>query len=111
MTLQVACPAKLNLFLAVGPRDDIGYHPIRSVFQAVGLCDEVTIDLTAPSTGVNFSEKRYREQNTVTKALRLMSEFTDLPKMGIEIVKNIPSQAGLGGGSANAAAVIRAVRS
>ena len=45
MVLQVASPAKLNLFLAVGPKDAAGYHPIRTIFQAIGLQDEVTIDV------------------------------------------------------------------
>jgi 4-diphosphocytidyl-2-C-methyl-D-erythritol kinase len=110
MILRVACPAKLNLFLAVGPADATGYHPIRSIFQAIGLYDEVLIDLEADETTVTFEGADIPEKNTVTKALRLMAEFTDLPKMGIQIVKRIPSEAGLGGGSSNAAAVIRAVR-
>ena len=110
MVLQVASPAKVNLFLAVGPRDAIGYHPIRTVFQAIGLFDEVAIALGVTETKVEFHGADIPANNTVTKALRLMSEFCDLPKMGIKIVKNIPSEAGLGGGSSNAAAVIRAVR-
>lgn len=110
MVLDVVCPAKLNLFLAVGPKDAIGYHPIRTVFQAVDLCDRVLIDLDVPETSVEFTGQAVPEPNTVTKALRLMAEFTDLPKMGIRIEKRIPSMAGLGGGSSNAAAVIRAVR-
>ena len=110
MVLQVASPAKLNLFLAVGPRDALGYHPIRTIFQAIGLFDEVTIDLGVAETFVQFHKAAIPEENTAAKALRLMSEFCELPKMGIRIQKNIPSEAGLGGGSSNAAAIIRTIR-
>ncbi len=109
MVLDVTCPAKLNLFLAVGPKDEVGYHPIRTVFQAIGLLDEVRIEI-GREPQVSFEGGGIPENNTVTKALRLLSEFADLPAMAIRIKKIIPLQAGLGGGSANAAAVIRAVR-
>lgn len=110
MILNVSCPAKINLFLAVGPKDAIGYHPLRTIFQAIDLQDTVQIDLAADSTSVEFVGQEVPERNTVSKAIRLMAEFTDLTKMGIHITKRIPQMAGLGGGSANAAAVIRAVR-
>lgn len=110
MILNVCCPAKINLFLAVGPKDEIGYHPLRTIFQTIDLRDDVVIDLDVTETFVEFTWQVVPENNTVTKAIRLMAEFTDLPKMGIKILKRIPTMAGLGGGSANAAAVIRAVR-
>lgn len=106
----MASPAKLNLFLAVGKKDASGYHPIRTIFQAIGLFDRVEIDLNVTATRVEFVGDSIAEQNTVSKALRLLSEFADLPQMGIRIEKVIPTQAGLGGGSSNAGAVIRAVR-
>jgi 4-diphosphocytidyl-2-C-methyl-D-erythritol kinase len=110
MVLQIASPAKLNLFLAVGPKDAVGYHPIRTIFQAIGICDEVEIEVGGGETTVEFTGAAIPENNTVAKALRLMSEFCDLPRMAIRIKKTIPSEAGLGGGSSNGAAVIRAVR-
>jgi 4-diphosphocytidyl-2-C-methyl-D-erythritol kinase len=110
MVIEVASPAKLNLFLAVRPRDSSGYHPIRTEFQAIGLMDEVRIDLDATSTSVEFLDAEIPPNNTVTKSLRLIAEFCDLPPLGIQIRKVIPSEAGLGGGSSNAAAIIRAVR-
>jgi 4-diphosphocytidyl-2-C-methyl-D-erythritol kinase len=110
MILNMASPAKINLFLAVGPADATGYHPIRTIFQALGLYDDVRIDTAASETTVVFEGQDVPEQNTVTKALRFMREFTELPKMAIHITKRIPTMAGLGGGSSNAAAVIRAVR-
>lgn len=50
-------------------------------------------------------------ENTVTKAWRLIREFGDLPKLRVELVKRIPSQSGLGGGSSDAAGFLRAVNS
>lgn len=110
MTLLVPCPAKLNLFLAVGPSDGRGYHPLRTIFQAIGLFDAMTVDLNATETSVEFLGAEIPANNTVTKALRLMAEYTNLPSMRISIEKRIPSEAGLGGGSTNGAGIIRAVR-
>jgi 4-diphosphocytidyl-2-C-methyl-D-erythritol kinase len=110
MKLSILCPAKLNLFLAVGPKDARGYHPLRTIFQAIGLYDRLKIDFKAAKTSVEFKYIEVPADNTVTKALRLIAEFTDLPSMAIEVEKFIPTMAGLGGGSSNAAGLIRAVR-
>jgi 4-diphosphocytidyl-2C-methyl-D-erythritol kinase len=48
MRLVVQCPAKINTFLAVGPKDSRGYHPLRTVFQAVGLFDTLTVEEGPP---------------------------------------------------------------
>ncbi len=50
------------------------------------------------------------ESNTVTKTLRLMGEVASLPPMGLKLTKRIPSQAGLGGGSSDAAGLLRGLR-
>ena len=44
MRIRTLCPAKVNLFLSVGPVDGRGYHPIRTVFQAVSLFDELVLE-------------------------------------------------------------------
>lgn len=110
MRFRVACPAKVNLFLAVGKKDARGYHPLRTIFQAIGTYDFIEIDTEARATTVEFWGAGIPENNTVTKALRLMAEYTDIPPMKIEVFKDIPSEAGLGGGSSDAAGIIRAVR-
>ena len=107
--MVVRCPAKVNLFLSVGQRDRTGYHPIRTVFQAVGLFDELTVNVSeSDSFGCDWPD--IPAQNTVTEALRLLQGEIALPPLGISLEKRIPHQAGLGGGSSDAAGLIRAVR-
>lgn len=106
--VRVRCPAKLNLFLAVGRRDERGYHPIRTVFQAIDLSDTLILE---PAAFASFecNSAAVPEDNTVTKALRLLSEFALLPPLRIRLSKRIPSESGLGGGSSDAAGLIRAI--
>jgi 4-diphosphocytidyl-2-C-methyl-D-erythritol kinase len=112
--IKVKAPAKINLFLKViGKRPD-GYHDIWSWFQAIDLFDHLTLikrresgfkievsgEFTAPAD----------ESNTVWKACNLFFERFDLPGgLEISLEKHIPTEAGLGGGSADAAATIYAV--
>ncbi|MCH7904462.1 MAG: 4-(cytidine 5'-diphospho)-2-C-methyl-D-erythritol kinase [Armatimonadetes bacterium] len=105
----VRCPAKVNLFLSVGQRDETGYHPIRTVFQAVGLFDELTVN-ESESDSFDCDWPDIPAENTVTAALRLLQREIAIPPLGISLVKRIPRQAGLGGGSSDAAGLIRAVR-
>jgi len=105
----VRCPAKINTFLAVGPKDRIGYHPLRTIFQAVSLSDELAIELAA-KTEITCSWPELPENNTLTKALRLMGELIDIPPLRIHLEKQIPAQSGMGGGSSDAAGLIRGVQ-
>ncbi|MBI5706859.1 MAG: 4-(cytidine 5'-diphospho)-2-C-methyl-D-erythritol kinase [Armatimonadetes bacterium] len=107
--LTVRCPAKVNLFLSVGPPDAIGYHPIRTVFQAVSLSDTLVISVADGPTRIECDWPGLPAENTLTKALRLAAEFTDLPSLSIRLDKSIPAQSGLGGGSSDAAGLIRAL--
>jgi 4-diphosphocytidyl-2-C-methyl-D-erythritol kinase len=107
--MVVECPAKVNTFLAVGLREPNGYHPVRTVMQAVGLFDSMTIEVS-DRDGLECSWEGLPAENTVTKALRLLRELADVPPLWITLQKRIPAQAGLGGGSSDAAGLIRAVR-
>ncbi len=109
MLITVPCPAKINLFLSVGPRDRRGYHPIRTVFQAIALHDTLEIE-SADGTELIIEGAELPEQNTVTKALRLVSELIELPPLKITLKKQIPAESGLGGGSSDAAGIIRAAQ-
>lgn len=109
MKVVVRCPAKVNLFLAVGPKDRRGYHPLRTVFQAIGLFDTVTLDTDSAETVITSDWEGMPVENTVSKALRLLSELLTLPPLAIHIAKEIPAQSGLGGGSSDAAGLIRGV--
>jgi 4-diphosphocytidyl-2-C-methyl-D-erythritol kinase len=106
--VRVACPAKINTFLSVGPPDTTGYHPIRTIFQAVGLFDYLTI--VPAQDGVAEVTSDWADlprENTLTKVLRFCGELIDIPPLKIHLEKNIPSQAGLGGGSSDAAGLLR----
>lgn len=104
--------AKINLTLeVVGKRDD-GYHLIRSVMQSISLADEVRVTKTDDnSITVECSDGKIPcdERNTAYKACVKFFDFTGVLNTGIKIyiTKYIPSEAGLGGGSSDAAAVIR----
>lgn len=109
MSILIQCPAKLNLFLSVGPKDHRGYHPIRTIFQAISLYDDLHIE---PAKELKFEcdDPSVPEDNTVIRAARLMMEVADFPPVHVKLVKRIPSEAGLGGGSSDAAGIIRAAK-
>ena len=110
MKVLAKCPAKVNLFLAVGSRDLIGYHPLRTVFLAVDICDEVTIeDSPTGADEIVCDWEGLPPDNTLTKSLRLLREMIPGPPLKVELKKNIPDKSGLGGGSSDAAGLLRAV--
>lgn len=110
MPLRVRCPAKINLFLSVGPKDFRNYHPIRTIFQAIDLSDTLIIRQEGDKHRVVCDDPTVPRDNTVTKALRLLSEVLPLPPLNVSIEKRIPSESGLGGGSSDAAGLIRAAQ-
>ncbi len=108
----VLAPAKVNLGLEVlGKRPD-GYHEIVTVLQAVRLADTVTLTLS-PEPGVVLGVRPSgldlgpSEQNLAVRAAGLIPPLRgQLPGVRIELAKRIPVGAGMGGGSADAAAVL-----
>lgn len=104
-------PAKINLFLRIlGKRPD-GYHELASLFQAISLFDEISItQSTQDHLSCSLSHLAMDERNLVCKALRLFREQTGLnTPVNIHLNKNIPMEAGLGGGSSNAATTLWAL--
>jgi len=104
--------AKLNLSLDVLGVLENGYHELLMVMQSVDLCDDVHIALTdggALRVRTNLSYLPRDERNLAAKAARTLLDAASLPQAGAEIGihKRIPVGAGLGGGSADAAAVLR----
>lgn len=116
MESEARAYAKINLHLAVGKKRPDGYHQIRSLFARVGLCDVLSIDI-APATRYSVSVSGLEGicpegTDTMTKACNLWEEETRLAvRIAIRIKKNIPSRAGLGGGSSDAAAVLEKLQS
>lgn len=106
----VRCPAKVNLFLAVGPPHRNGYHPLRTVFQAVGLFDTLEVTLSSGDHEVVFENADVPAENTLTKTLRYVDEIAAVPRLRIVVRKEIPMESGLGGGSSDAAGLLRLVK-
>jgi 4-diphosphocytidyl-2-C-methyl-D-erythritol kinase len=94
-------PAKVNLCLRVGPLRSDGYHRLTTLFQAVDVYDELELE-EAPETVV----EGFSEDTLVTAALAALGETRR-----VVLRKRIPVAAGLGGGSSDAAAILRALRS
>ncbi len=103
-------PAKLNLVLQVGPPRSDGLHALCSIFVALGLEDEIHVG-RAEGAGVDVvSCPGVDGENLATRALgayRAAAPHAGLPPLSVEIRKRIPVAGGLGGGSADAAAVLR----
>jgi 4-diphosphocytidyl-2-C-methyl-D-erythritol kinase len=104
----VRAPAKLNLCLFVGPRRADGLHEIRSLFEPLELSDELRI--SAASEDEVICEGIEGEDLTATALAALREHGWDGPLLRIEVTKRVPVAAGLGGGSADAAAVLRLAR-
>jgi 4-diphosphocytidyl-2-C-methyl-D-erythritol kinase len=101
----VRAPAKLNLCLYVGPRRDDGLHEIRSLFEPLDLADELRI--TEADEDEVMCEGIEAPDLTATALAALREHGWDGPPLRIEVTKRVPVAAGLGGGSADAAAVLR----
>ena len=113
-TLIVPAYAKLNLTLDILGRRPDGYHEMQMVMQTVSLHDDVTVTL-ADGIGIRCrvegADLPCDERNLAVKAAKAFCEAMDY-RGGIDIAlrKRIPSEAGMAGGSADAAAVLRALR-
>ncbi len=101
---------KINLGLSIVARRTDGYHDLETVFYPVPLADELEIEeATADAIEVQGIELQGpTDDNLVMRAVRLLrQEGCDVPPVSIRLVKNIPSGAGLGGGSSDAAYALR----
>lgn len=116
--MKIKTAAKINLALDVSGRLENGYHTIKSIFQTVGIYDEVSVELTAESGEITvgcvqtdlLSKSDSVPDGEKNIAFRAAGLFLEAQKLNcgcaINITKSIPSQAGLGGGSSDAAAVL-----
>lgn len=114
MTLRLLAPAKLNWTLEVlGKRPD-GYHEIRSILQTIDLADVITLraadDITLSVTGnAGHLATEPLERNLAYRAATAL-RGASTGGVHIELAKTVPVAAGLGGGSSDAAAVLRGLR-
>lgn len=109
MQIKVKTPAKINYTLEIlGKRED-GYHEIQSVMQMINLYDYLTFDIEPSAEerivlSGNSDKIPYNEKNIVYKAIKKFSEYSNIAPhtYNCQIEKNIPTEAGLAGGSSNA---------
>ena len=109
--VTVRVPAKVNVYLGVGPREESGYHGLATVFQSLSVYDEVTVEaartLSIAGVGKWASYIPTNSTNLAWKAARKVAQAYGIdPDVRITINKSIPVAAGLAGGSADGAATL-----
>lgn len=111
MTLSLISPAKINLFLRIVRRREDGYHELASLFQAISLFDTLHFRLSEKDSLTCSDPTLPTDQsNLIAKALVSFRHHTNLHQpVAIHVEKRIPQQAGLGGGSSNAATTLWAM--
>jgi 4-diphosphocytidyl-2-C-methyl-D-erythritol kinase len=111
--MRVKAFSKINLGLEVLKKRDDGYHDIRTLFQSISLYDSIEVNLSSSDRIViNGSDKSisWGRDNLVYKAAYIMKEQAMTNRgINIHVEKNIPSGAGLGGGSSDAAVTLLAL--
>ena len=109
-------PAKVNLFLHVGPARADGYHPLASLVAFAGLGDRVTVQpadrLSLAVAGPFASDLGGGGDNLILRALRTLGAAAGIgePPLAVTLDKQLPIAAGLGGGSADAGAALKLAR-
>lgn len=109
--ISASAPGKINLYFAVGPKLANGYHEVCSVYLALNLREEVSVEkssefkLEVSGNINNLNTVPTDESNLVVKAAKLVTDET----IAFKINKQVPIAGGMGGGSADAAAALVAV--
>lgn len=112
-TAEVLAPAKVNLFLRVLAREESGYHALETLFCALSLADTVRVQRGAPGVRLHVDgavDTGPPERNLCVRAAGLFHAATgESPALDIHLRKRVPSAAGMGGGSSDGAATLRAL--
>ena len=111
--IKIKCPAKLNLSLDVTKKREDGYHELEMIMQTVDVCDYITVSV-CDGEGISLccdkKDVPLNEKNTAYKAAELFFETVGkTKKVDIIIEKHIPQGAGMAGGSADGAGVLKAL--
>lgn len=114
--LAALAPAKVNLFLHVGPLDAGGYHPLASLVAFADVGDRISVRpadaLSLTVTGPFGDGLAAEPDNLVLRAVRALGEAAGVgdPKLAFTLDKQLPIAAGLGGGSSDAGAALKLAR-
>ena len=106
--MVVKVNAKINLSLNVGESEN-GFHRLDTIMASVSLADAISVTPSDKGISVRFSSIADGENTNAYKACKLLQERVGFKGVDVFIEQNIPSCAGLGGSSADAAGVIRAL--
>ena len=111
--IRILAPAKVNLGLKVLPKREDGFHNIESIFQTIDIKDllEITVLEGFGECTIQCAQLKLPENNTLSSAYKAFSQVTKRPSKSVSVIltKRIPSGGGLGGGSSDAAALVRAL--
>ncbi len=111
--ITVKAYAKINFGLKVLPKRNDGFHNIESIFQTIDLFDELIVTPTSEKGCiVQCDSMQLPENNTLISAYNAFCDVTGVDSIGlsVKLIKGIPSGGGLGGGSSDAAAIIRVLQ-
>jgi 4-diphosphocytidyl-2-C-methyl-D-erythritol kinase len=114
VSVTASAPAKINLALVVGPKRADGFHDLATIYQAISLIDEVTVEhapagagITVEVTGADIEGVPTTPDNLAARAASAVAQATGhAPDFTISIRKDIPVAGGMAGGSADAAAAL-----
>ena len=102
--------AKVNIGLKVLKKRNDGYHNIRTIFQEIDLIDIISIEKNKNRFKFTTNVTWLSDNNLCVTAYKLMKRKFDINKVSIDLKKNIPRGSGLGGGSSNAASIMKGIR-
>ncbi|MDO4459970.1 MAG: 4-(cytidine 5'-diphospho)-2-C-methyl-D-erythritol kinase [Clostridia bacterium] len=113
--MKITANAKINLTLDITGKRPDGYHDLETVMQSISLSDTLTMERIAePEIKLTCSKEGIPtdSRNTVYKAAEKLLSYAGIKDEGVSIYieKEVPSEAGLGGGSADAAAALRGIK-
>ena len=114
---RIEAPAKINAFLHIGAREASGFHEILTLFVQLDLADKLVVRTGTSSRSLDCAGQQMPagglgpiEKNLAYRAAAVYSDRAGWPNgFSIELIKNIPAGGGLGGGSSDAAAVLKAL--
>ena len=109
--MPYCCPAKVNLFLSVDGLLPGGFHAISTVMQRIGLCDELEAKVRSDgklTLARDIPATADSEDDLVMKSAKLLRDYSGKKELGADLLlkKRIPTGAGLGGGSSDAAGTL-----
>jgi 4-diphosphocytidyl-2-C-methyl-D-erythritol kinase len=109
--VTIEAPGKVNLFLRIVVREDSGYHQIETLFQAVDLLDSLILEPGSAGVELEVSgaDVGPATENLVFRAAQRFMERVEGDGIRIRLEKRIPAGSGLGGGSSDAGAALRAM--